>query len=163
MAAAGGPGNHQEVASVPWRHHGPCWAWCQSLSGILEFFLWSVLALQKGSAVGYLGPARSRSGDEKSCCLAALPAPSSSESFPCLFTFGIYLFTTEVSAQSRLAVPNSPGGPVAAASSVKVPQCWECFHPKPRGSEAGFLREQCHRNLPSNACLALGNERGSTG
>lgn len=78
-------------------------------------------------SVGYLGPGRSHSGGGQSCCLPVLPACSSSESLPCLFVFGVYLFATEVSAQSRLTVPHSSGGLVAAASSVKVLQCWECF------------------------------------
>lgn len=78
-------------------------------------------------SVGYLGPRRSQSGGGKSCCLTVLPACSSSESFPLLFVFGIYLFTAEASAQSRLTVLNSFGGLVAAASSVKALQWWECF------------------------------------
>jgi len=122
-----------------------------------------MLGLQRGSAVGYVGPTRSRSEGGKSCCLAALPARSSSESFSCLFTFGMYLFAAEVSAQSRLAVPNSSGGLVPAASSVRALQCWERFHPKPRGREVGFLQEQCHSNPPSQAYLVLGSECSSTG
>lgn len=83
-----------------------------------------MLALQRGSAVEYLEPARSHSGGGKSCCLTALPARSSSESFACLFIFGIYLFTTGLSAQSRLALLDSSGGlVVAVASSVRVLQC----------------------------------------
>lgn len=78
-------------------------------------------------SVGYLGPGRSQIGGEKSCCLTVLPAYSSLESFPRLFAFGVYLFTTELSAQSRLTVLNSFGGLVAAASSVTVLQCWEGF------------------------------------
>lgn len=78
-------------------------------------------------SVGYLGPGRSQIGGGKSCCLIVLPACSSLESFSCLFAFGVYLFTMELSAQSRLTVPNSFGGLVAAASSVKVLQCWEGF------------------------------------
>lgn len=102
--------------------------------GALDFSS-ELLSSPKGlCSVGYLGPGRSQSGGGKSCCLTVLPACSSSESFPRLFVFGIYLFTTEVSAQSRLTVPNSFGGLVAAASSVKALQCWECFT-QSRGGE----------------------------
>lgn len=123
MTAAGGPSNHQEMASIPWRHYGPCWAWCQSLSENFFLFVFSLghANFPKGSAVGYLGPERSRSGSGKSCCLAVLPGCSSSESFPCMFIFGIYLSTTEVSAQSRAGCAELlrwPGG-----------RCQLCYSP----------------------------------
>lgn len=54
----------------------------------------------KGLCGGVFGATTVRSQDGKSCHLAALPACSSSESFPCLFIFGIYLFTTELSPRA---------------------------------------------------------------
>lgn len=95
--------------------------------GALSFSSEPISSPKGFCSVEYLGPGRSQIGGGKSCCLTVLPACSIPESFPCLFAFGIYLFVTEVSAQSRLTVPNSFGGLVAAASSVRVLQCWECF------------------------------------
>ena len=136
-AAAGGPGNHQEVASIPQRHCSPCWVWCLSLSVSLVLPLDCARSLQQG-IWDQLGLGL-QAGGEKSCHHTALPACSHSESFLCLFIFGICLFTSEVSAQSRLAVLNSSGGPMAAASSLQVLLCWDCFHPEPREREVGLL------------------------
>lgn len=113
-------------------------------------------------SVGYLGPGRSQMEGGKSCCLTVLPACSIPESFPCLFAFDIYLFTTEVPAQSRLIVPNSFGGLVAAASPVRVLQCWECFTHRWGGEDQVPVRAMPPL-LPSEVCLALGNECSSTG
>lgn len=142
------------MASIPQRCPSPCWARCQFLSRSLVsscgvffyyyfyfFYLLHARSLKRLCSWGIWGQPGPglQAGGGKCRHLAVLPPRSSSESFPCLFIFGVYLFTTEVSAQSRLAVPNSSGGIVAAASSIQVLLRRECSHPEPRGREVGLL------------------------
>lgn len=47
-SAAGGPGNHQEMAPIPQRYCSPRWAWCLSLSVSLVVSLDCVRSLQRG-------------------------------------------------------------------------------------------------------------------
>ncbi|RLW00699.1 hypothetical protein DV515_00008710 [Chloebia gouldiae] len=73
-----------------------------------------------------------------------------------------HFWLLQVSAQSRLTVPSSFGGLVAAASSVQVQQCWKSFTQR-RGRDSHVLVRAMPPQLPSEACLALGKGNEGSG
>lgn len=112
-------------------------------------------------SVEYLGPGRSQSGGGKRCCLTVLAVCSSPESFPWLFAFGICLPPRcRPRAGWLCRTPSVARGLLPALSE----SCSTgSVSPRGKGETIMFLWEQHHCQLPSEACLAPGNECSSTG